>query len=644
MKHSGLLALLMLCSLVASAESLPPPAVPKPDSAAAPPDEPHSLDNRAELESFLDGVLRAGMEEHHVSGAVVAIVKDGQVLFSKGYGFKDLETHEPVDPRTTLFRIGSTTKLFTWTAVMQLVEQGKIDLDADVNKYLKGVQLPAAYGKPVTMRDLMTHTAGFEEGFLGYLIQDDPAKQQPILQAMQEHMPARVRPPGEMSAYSNYGAALAGLIVEQVSGMPYNEYIQKNIFDPLDMQYAAVQEPVPQRLSAYVGTSYKQENGAPSEQKYEIVGGFRPAGSGAVSALDMTHFMLAHLQDGRYGDKMILSPQTAQKMHTTAFRLDRRMPGMALGFYHVNVNGLDGFGHGGDTNYCHTEMLLVPSRGVGLFLSFYTEDNRVRDLVTDAFFDRYFPEQTKPAASVSGAAQAVEHGAGSYQWTRRNSTKIEKLLNLFTQISVAPLKDGNLVVAGLWREPRQFKPVAQNLWRQIGGKAQLAFRTDASGNATHMFFDFLPFMPTERVPWYEKSGFWYTALALVFVAFLGQFARAYYCRSAIKAATVRERRAEWLATGTAGWALLTFAALGLSVALAGFDSVLSHIPASVKVSLVTPLVFVLLTMLLIIACVNAWRFNYWTMGRRVVFSLVALAATVLSLFFWQWNLLGWQFG
>jgi CubicO group peptidase (beta-lactamase class C family) len=643
MKYSASLALLLLCSLVASAESLPPPAVPQPESAAIP-EQPHSLDNRADLESFLDGVMRAGMEEHHVSGAVVSIVKDGRALFSKGYGFKDLDKQEPVDPRTTLFRIGSTTKLFTWTAVMQLVEQGKIDLDTDVNKYLKGVQLPAAYGKPITMRDLMTHTAGFEEGFLGYLIQDDPAKQQPILEAMQDHMPERVRPPGEMSAYSNYGAALAGLIVEQVSGMPYNEYIQKNIFDPLDMQYAAVQEPVPERLRPYVGTSYKQENGAPAEQKYEIVGGFRPAGSGAVSALDMTHFMLAHLQDGRYGDKMILSPEIAQKMHTTAFRLDPRMPGMALGFYHSDVNGLDGFGHGGDTNYCHTEMLLLPSRALGLFLSFYTQDNRVRDLVTNAFFDRYFPEQRAQPAAVPGAAEAAARGAGSYQWTRRNFSKIEKLLNLFTQITVAPLKDGNLVVAGLWPEPRQFKPVAQNLWRQIGGKAQLAFRTDASGNTTHMFFDFLPFMPTQRVPWYERSGFWYTALGVVFLLFLGQLARAYYCRSAIKAAAPQQRRAEWLATGTAGWALLTFAALGAAVGIAGLDSVLSSIPASVKVALVMPLVFVLLTVLLIIAAVNAWRFTYWTTGRRVVFSLVALAATVLSLFFWQWNLLGWQFG
>ncbi len=159
-----------------------------------------------------------------------------------------------------------------------------------------------------------------------------------------------------------------------------------------------------------------------------------------------------------------------------------------------------------------------------------------------------------------------------------------------------------------------------------------------------MFFDFLPFMPTERVSWYEKSGMWFTALGLVMIAFLGQLARAYYCRSAIKASSPPERRAERLATVTAGWSLLTFAALGAAVGIAGFDAVMSYIPTSVKVALVTPLIFVLLTALLIVAAVNAWRSSYWTKGRRVVFSLVALAALVLSLFFWEWNLLGWQFG
>lgn len=626
---------LLLSPLVAAAAQPPQPG-PTPGA----PD----LNDRAVLESFLDGVLDVGMREHHVTGGVVAIVKDGQVLFAKGYGHRDVEKNLPVDARTTLFRIGSTTKLLTWTAVMQLVEQGKLDLDADVNTYLKGLKIPDTYDKPITMRDLMTHTAGFEEGFLGYLINDDPNKQLPIGEMLARHVPARVRPPGEMSSYSNFGAALAGLIVEQVSGTPYNDYIAKQIFEPLDMQFATVQEPVPQRLQPYVATSYKQENGAPVAKKYEIVGGFRPAGSGAVSAIDMAHFMIAQLADGRYAGREILTPQTAQRMHATAFRLDPRLPGMALGFYHGNVNGLDVIGHGGDTNYCHTELMLVPSQQVGLFTSFFTDDSRVRERVTEAFFDRYFPHREVPAPPVAGAVEAAQRYAGSYQFTRRNFSRIEKVLGLFTQLSVAPLPNGNLVVGGLGPDPWQFQPMDKDLYRQIGGKAVITFRSDSAGRPTHMFFDFLPFMPTERTPWYETSATWYTALGIAFLVFLCQLARAYYLRRDIKAAPVPQRRAERLATIVSGWAFLTIGGMALAVGIAGFDAIFSYIPASLKAALVMPLVFVVLTVLLLIATARAWRARFWTTCRRAVFSLVTLAAVVLSVFFWQWNLLGWQFG
>ena len=649
LKNSVRCAFLMLWSFGAAAAEQPPigpqansaPTAPEVQQTRAP-----SLDDPADLEAFMDGVFRVGMDEHHVNGAVVAVVKDGKVIFAKGYGHQDIDKNLPVDPRTTLFRIGSTTKLFTWTAVMQLVEQGKLDLDTDVNQYLKDFKIPDAFGKPVTLRDIMTHTAGFEEGFIGFLIANDPSKQLPISKALEQHMAARVRPPGEMSAYSNYGAALAGLIVEQVSGTPFNEYIAKHIFEPLDMQFATVQEPVPPKLLPYVGTGYKQENGAPVAQKFEVIGGFRPAGSGAASALDMTHFMIAHLNDGRYEDRQILAPNTAQKMHATAFRLDPRFAGMALGFYHSNINGLDAIGHGGDTNYCHTELLLVPSRQVGLFTSFYTEDNRVREKVNEAFFDRYFPEpdaQAKPAA-VPGAVETAQRYAGAYQFTRRNFTKIDKLVGLFSQLSVAPLPNGNLVLAGLGPDPWQFRPLENNLYQQINGKARIAFRSNASGQSQYLFFDFLPFMPTERVPWYERSGFWYTMLGLAFVFFIGQLTRAYYRRAEIKSAPTPQRRAEWVATGTSLWALLTLGVLSATAATLGLEEIMMHIPVSLKLALITPVVFVLLTAALLFMAVQAWRARFWTIGRRVVYSLVALSATVLSIFFYQWNVLGWQFG
>jgi CubicO group peptidase (beta-lactamase class C family) len=606
-----------------------------------------NLDDRPALEAFFDGAMHVGMEEHHVTGAVVAIVKDGKVLFGKGYGKSNLAKDTPIDPATSLFRIGSTTKTLTWTAVMQLVEAGKLDLDTDVNRYLKGVKLREVYGKPITLRDIMTHTAGFEEGFLGYLISSDPKAQIPIATAMALHRPAEVAPPGSMSAYSNYGAALAGLIVEQVSGMPYNSYVETHIFEPLDMHYATVQEPVPERLAPYVTTGYKFENGGEVAQPYEIIGGFRPAGSGAVSALDMTHLMLAHLQGGRYGDRQILNPATVDLMHTTAFQLDPRFPGMALGLYHADINGRDAIGHGGDTVYCHSDMLLLPKENVGLFLSFITPDNRVRERIEQAFFDRYFPRPTAQPQRLPDA-EAVTLAAkysGAYQWTRRNHSDIEKVLNLTAGLKVGALPNGNLVVSGLGQDPLQFEPIGSDLYRDVlQQNMQIAFRTDSGGHVTHMFFNMLPFMPTERAPWYDQASVWFTALGLIFLACLGALASTYYRWREIRTMPATERRAVWVGAFSAFWAIATFAVLGGVLAATGIDSLLERVPTGLRVGLIMPLVFVVLTIYLVLTTFGVWRHRYWTIGRRLGYSVMAFAATLLCIFFWQWNLLGWRFG
>lgn len=632
--------------------SLPtaPPASPV-ISAGAAPSLPtaaaNNLDDRPALEAFFDGAMHVGMEEHHVTGAVVAIVKDGKLLFAKGYGKSSLAKGTPIEPATSLFRIGSTTKTLTWTAVMQLVEEGKLDLDTDVNTYLKGVKLPEAFGKRITLRELMTHTAGFEEGFLGYLISSDPKSQIPIETAMALHRPTIVSPPGSMSAYSNYGAALAGLIVEQVSGMPYNTYIETHILEPLDMHYATVQEPVPERLAPYVTTGYKFENGGEVAQPYEIIGGFRPAGSGAVSALDMTHLMLAHLQGGRYGDRQILKPATVDLMHTTAFQLDPRFPGMALGLYHADINGHDAIGHGGDTEFCHSDMLLLPKDNVGLFLSFITPDNRVRERIEQAFFDRYFP-RTAPQPQRLPDAEAVKLAAkysGAYQWTRRNHSDIEKVLNLTAGLKVGALQNGNLVVSGLGQDPLQLEPIGTDLYREVlQGNIEVAFRTDASGRVTHMFFNMLPFMPTERAPWYDQASVWFTVLAVIFLACLGALASTYYRSRETRIMPAPERRAIWTGALTAFWALATFAVLGGVLAVTGIDGLLDRIPTGLRVGLVMPLVFVALTIYLLAVTLGVWRHRFWTVGRRIGYSLTAFAATLLCIFFWQWNLLGWRFG
>ncbi|HEY7698254.1 MAG TPA: serine hydrolase domain-containing protein, partial [Vicinamibacteria bacterium] len=205
--------------------------------------------SREELEAFLDGAIASQMRSYHVASATVSVVKDGELYFAKGYGWADREKRTSVDPEKTLFRPGSISKLFTWTSVMQLVERGKIDLDADVNTYLKDFKIPDTFpGKPVTMKHLLTHTPGFEDGALGYLLIKDEHQLVPLSASLAAHVPWRVRPPWTYSSYSNYGAALAGLIVANVSGMPFEEYVEKNIFEPLGMSHSTFREPLPKAL------------------------------------------------------------------------------------------------------------------------------------------------------------------------------------------------------------------------------------------------------------------------------------------------------------------------------------------------------------------------------------------------------------
>jgi CubicO group peptidase (beta-lactamase class C family) len=176
------------------------PVVSKPVAAAVPASPSAPAMTADDLSAYLDGLIPMQLKRENIAGATVIVVKDGKVLVEKGYGFANVEKRTPVTPQT-LFRPGSISKLFTWTAVMQQVEQGKIDLDRDINDYLD-FKIPATYPKPITMRNLMTHTPGFEEAIKD-LIVTKGSKPVSIGEFLKTHMPQRVYPPGTTPAYSN---------------------------------------------------------------------------------------------------------------------------------------------------------------------------------------------------------------------------------------------------------------------------------------------------------------------------------------------------------------------------------------------------------------------------------------------------------
>jgi CubicO group peptidase (beta-lactamase class C family) len=254
----------------------PVPAEAKP-AAAVPPPVPHVLE-KADLEAFFDGIVPLQLERSDAAGATVLVRKDGKELLKKGYGFSDISKKKSVDPDSTIFRLASISKLFTWISVMQLVEQGKLDLDADISKYLD-FQIAPAFGKPITLRNLMTHTGGFEEEIRDILL-TDPKKAPPLREFLIENQPRRMFPPGEVPAYSNYGVGLGGYIVQRASGQMFEDYVAEHIFQPLSMKHSSFRQPLAQELAALPSEGYRSNTEKPAVG-FEI---FTPAPAGGISS------------------------------------------------------------------------------------------------------------------------------------------------------------------------------------------------------------------------------------------------------------------------------------------------------------------------------------------------------------------------
>ena len=465
-----------------------------------------------DVEAWLDGLMPYALEQGDIAGAVVVVVKDGQILLKKGYGYSDMAKRTPVDPDRTLFRPGSVSKLFTWTAVMQQVERGKLDLDADVNRYLDYEIPPGPNGEPITLRNLMTHTPGFSES-VKELIVSAPDTAPVLGDALKRSIPPRLFPAGTMPAYSNYGAALAGYMVERTSGLSFDDYLEQNIFAPLGMKHASFRQPLPAAMQDQMAQGYEVASGEP--QPFEIVS-IAPAGSMSTTGADMAAFMIAHLQDGAYGDARILSAETAQKMHGTPLTIIPPLNRMLLGFYETNTNGRRVISHGGDTQYFHSELDLYIDDGVGIFFSFSSTGKEgavgpLRSAVFRKFSDRYLPGPgTEGSVDAATAARDAKLLAGTYIFSRRFERSPLDLINLASEIKVTANEDGTVTVPllrGLNGEPRKWHEVAPMVWTDVDGKTRLAAEVKDGRVTRFGFDDYSPFIVFEKGP-VARSGAW----------------------------------------------------------------------------------------------------------------------------------------
>ncbi|NLM41103.1 MAG: serine hydrolase [Firmicutes bacterium] len=484
-----------------------------------------SLQDITALEAFLDGVFAIQLAQNNVPGAEVVVVANGEILLSKGYGFADLEKEMPMIPGTTLHRPGSVSKILVWLAVLQLAEQGQLDLYVDVNTYLD-FTLPTHTTAsrdvpPITLHHLLTHTAGFEDEVAGMIV-SQPELLKPLGQYVKEHLPERVFTPGSVMAYSNFGTALAAYIVELVSGQPFAVYVQEHILDPLGLTSTTYAQQLPSPLAQRVSPGYRYAEGRFIPGEFELVQNY-PAGGLTTSSLDMARLMLALLnlgelpaastdEDGEDEAQeasdapqgRLLTEDTARIMQSRQFTAHPQLPGMTYGLLEWEYNGYRILGHVGDTFLFSTGFYFLPEQNAGLYVVYNSPvGSELRSALLEGFMDRYFPSQSPRLEPRPITAGTEANYRGYYYNSRSNFTGIESVLRLLQALKVDVDSDGFLLLqAG--GEILRFGEIAPGVFQELNGGAKIAFAFQ-DGKAERILVP----GPTAwlRLPWFQTPPF-----------------------------------------------------------------------------------------------------------------------------------------
>jgi CubicO group peptidase (beta-lactamase class C family) len=600
-----------------------------------------------EINPFMDGLFASQLESYHVPGAVISVVQDGKIVFSKGYGYGNVENRLPVLADETLFRVGSVSKLFVWTAAMQLAEQGKLDLNADINIYLQKFKIPNTFEKPITMMNLMNHNAGFEERAIGESV-GSAADIKPLEEYLIKHMPARVRAPGEFTAYSNYGASLAGYIVSQISGVSFEQYMEENIFKHLNMQHSSFRQPLPPNLKEDMAVGYSFEGGQYKAHDFEWKQS-SPAGAMSATAADMANFMTAMLNKGSYNNTKILQENTAVKMQKQSYTNDIRVNGIAHGFMVSSINNQYLLSHGGDIFQFHSSLVLLPEQNIGLFVAYNGAEGMaaVNNTIT-AFMDHYFPI-IKPAPQVPMDLKddALQY-EGTYMPARHEYTTLGKLVGLLQSITIKKSEPHKIKVslgfpAQMTANYVEIKPGifrSQDVPPLIYG--DIVFSKDSTGKIKYQFQENNPTTAYIKLPWYAAPGFTMLILAVSMIVFISVIIwipiRGLINLRFKYKETLYEYRATIISRLTSALSVVFIFLFSL---IFSKQETVFGLPDWSKIIFSLPYVIAMLAIYMVILAILAWKKGYWHRGGRIYYTLITI--TTLSFVCWMiyWNL--WVF-
>ncbi|MFC6941235.1 serine hydrolase domain-containing protein [Salinirubellus sp. GCM10025818] len=464
------------------------------------------FDDLDELEMFVDEVMaeRVGTI---TPGATVAVVSGDTPLLTRGYGSADVDSGDPVRADETVFRVGSVGKLVTYTAVVQGVERGVLDLDTDVNAYLGGsaVTVPDTHGDPVTLRHLGTHTAGFESA-LDPEVVADPDALEPLETVLADRQPPRIRPPGELVGYSNYGAALAGHVVAEAHGTTFEAYVQSEIFEPLGMTHSTFAQPVPSDRPGELAAPHVRDGGSFSVADDAYIN-MRPAGSLSATATDMAAFVRAHLGGGAVDDARILGAETAETMHSRHHVRHPAVTNWRYGFHEYGDPDANLVAHSGATVDFTSYLLLAPDRDVGIFVAYNSNPSEHPKAVIDEIVAEYDLQEAPTAptpTSRPGGRERAETVAGEYSLSSLPRSGPLQVVDLLEHLIVEPAGERHLRTATLDGDVRQWVETDPYVYEELGGHDVLAFEvTDGAVDVANMSSE--PTGVYQPVPSHERQ-------------------------------------------------------------------------------------------------------------------------------------------
>lgn len=601
-----------------------------------------------ELAAFFDAFFAARLKQKGLYGAVCVLVRKGQVLLCRGYGYADPMTNRPLDVARATLPVASIAKALTATAVMQLVDRGELDLHADVNRYLQGVKLEVV-GEPITIGHLLSHTEGFQERNLG-IVALSPEQLATLGDFFRAGMPKPVIPPGQRITYGNWASGLLGLVIEQVTGKRFDQFVAESLFQPLGMAGSTfAQPPAPAIAERCIRECTPQKGGGYQEAPH-VFAQMAPAGGMHTTGPDMGRYLIAMAGDGSCDGQRILSAAAVQAMHQVRFRPHPEMPGITYGFFEEFRNGRRVLRRDGDSVGAWSRIYLMPEEETGLFF-LVAGSEEARHELTAAFFDRFYPAAER--RGEPGAAGDVGQYAGIYRYVQHNRDTFTKLQTLFVgQIKVQAHPDGSLTVTALaagdvyggFEGTSVWQPAGNRLFRREDGNAQIAFGQDADGRVTQMYSSMRYMGSYDRLRWFEAAPFHMAFLVVSLLLFLG----AAVLFGALPLFGVIGAGLPVAVMGLYG--LLGAAFCGLLVpAMFLIGNVGGSFPAYgfgvngwLRGTLTIPLITTPLTAALLWGSWAMWTAGTWGVGVQVFYSLVTAVACLLIWWVRHWNLLGYR--